>query len=120
MSLFFKFEGPSLPCPHHLNLGQFYSIQRQVVKDFLEAVYLTLRLAKNGHIVLVNPVFQLNNIEIVLLTIACSKQPVTLNMSENISGYSTISRGNLYGENYRTYFQENGKIISPMHDIPLT
>ena len=38
MTPFFKFEGPPLPCPHRLYLDKFYSIQRQVAKDFSEAV----------------------------------------------------------------------------------
>ena len=35
-----SFEGPSLPHPHCLYLGDFYSIQRHEVKDFLESVYI--------------------------------------------------------------------------------
>ena len=35
MSSFFKFEDPPLPLTHHLYVGLFYSIHRQVVKDLL-------------------------------------------------------------------------------------
>ena len=39
MDPFFKFEGPPLPHPHCLYLGQFYPIQSQLAKAFFNAVY---------------------------------------------------------------------------------
>ncbi|MFH4974722.1 hypothetical protein AB6A40_001431 [Gnathostoma spinigerum] len=33
--------------------------------------------------------------------------------------YSTVERGCLYSTDYRIYFKENGRLISPWHDVPL-
>jgi len=51
-------------------------------------------------------------------TQTCPIQPQERRMA---SGYSVVPRGSLYTETHRLFFKNaDGKIISPMHDIPLS
>ena len=34
-------------------------------------------------------------------------------------GFSTVEKGTVNTDSYRVYFEDNGKPISPFHDIPL-